>query len=390
MTVAEPAAAARPRDFLREIIDEHQRQGTYGGRVVTRFPPEPNGYLHIGHAKAICLNFGLAREFNGACHLRMDDTNPTTEDPEYVASIQGDVRWLGFDWSDKMFFASDYFPRLYDFAEQLVREGNAYVCPLDETQMREWRGTISEPGRPSPGRANTPDQNLDLFRRMRAGEFPDGKYTLRARIDMSAANMKLRDPPLYRIRRAHHYRTGDSWCIYPLYDFAHCLSDSIEGITHSICTLEFENNRDIYDWLLDTLSTVPKPRPHQYEFARLVLTYTVLSKRKLLELVEGHHVDGWDDPRMPTISGLRRRGYTPEGIRLFADTIGIAKTNSLVEMTLLESCVRDDLNPRSPRVMCVVDPIKVVLLDVPEGTTESIDAPFFPPDVGKPGSRSVP
>ena len=384
------ADSARPRDFLREIIDAHQQSGTYGGRVVTRFPPEPNGYLHIGHAKSICLNFGLAKEFAGKCHLRMDDTNPTTEDPEYVESIQGDVRWLGFDWGKNFFHASDYFERLYQYAEQLVSEGKAYVCPLDETSMREWRGTITEPGRPSPGRDNTPEQNLDLLRRMRAGEFADGKYTLRARIDMSAANMKLRDPPLYRIRRAEHYRTGNAWCIYPLYDYAHCLSDSMEGITHSVCTLEFENNRDIYDWLLDNLSTVPKPRPHQYEFARLNLTYTVLSKRKLLELVEGKHVAGWTDPRMPTISGLRRRGYRPEGIRAFCETIGVAKTNSLVEMELLESCIRDDLNTISPRVMCVLDPIKVVLADLAEGAVESIDAPYFPPDVGKPGSRAVP
>ena len=379
---------ARPKDFLREIVDEHCRQGTYGGRVVTRFPPEPNGYLHIGHAKSICLNFGLARQYGGACNLRMDDTNPTTEDPEYVASIQADVRWLGFDWTG-FFHASDYFEQLYAFAEQLIRAGKAYVCSLSEADMRAYRGTVNEPGRASPYRGRTVDENLDLFRRMRKGEFPDGAHTLRAKIDMSDANMKMRDPPLYRIRRAHHYRTGDAWTIYPLYDFAHCLSDQIEGITHSICTLEFENNRELYDWILDAL--VAEPRPHQYEFARLVITYTVLSKRKLLELVEGRLVSGWDDPRMPTLSGLRRRGYTPEAIRTFCETIGVSKTNSVVEVALLESCVRDDLNRRAPRVLAVLDPLKVTLTNVTDGEVEMLDAPYFPADVPEgTGSRAVP
>ncbi|MBI2388317.1 MAG: glutamine--tRNA ligase/YqeY domain fusion protein [Deltaproteobacteria bacterium] len=379
---------ARPKDFLREIIDEHCRRGTYGGRVVTRFPPEPNGYLHIGHAKSICLNFGLAQQYGGACNLRMDDTNPTTEDPEYVASIQADVRWLGFQWAG-FFHASDYFEQLYQFAEQLIRAGKAYVCSLSEADMRAYRGTVTEPGRPSPYRDRSVDENLDLFRRMRAGEFPDGAHTLRAKCDMSAANMKMRDAPLYRIRRAHHYRTGDAWSIYPLYDFAHCLSDQIEGITHSICTLEFENNRELYDWILDAL--VPEPRPHQYEFARLAITYTVLSKRKLLELVEGEHVSGWDDPRMPTLSGLRRRGYTPEAIRAFADAIGVAKTNSVVDVALLESCVRDDLNRRAPRVLAVLDPLKVTLTNVAEGEVETLEAPYFPADVPEgSGARALP
>ncbi len=379
---------ARPKDFLREIVDEHNRRGTYGGRVLTRFPPEPNGYLHIGHAKSICLNFGLAQQYGGACNLRMDDTNPTTEDPEYVASIQNDVRWLGFEWAG-FFHASDYFQKLYDFAERLIRDGKAYVCSLSEADMRAYRGTISEPGRESPYRSRSVEENLDLFRRMRNGEFPDGAHTLRAKIDMSDPNMKMRDPPLYRIRRAHHYRTGDAWCVYPLYDFAHCLSDAIEGITHSICTLEFENNRELYDWILDQL--VEEPRPHQYEFARLNITYTVLSKRKLLELVGQKHVRGWDDPRMPTISGLRRRGYTPEAIRQFCEVIGVAKTNSVVDVALLESCVRDDLNRRAPRVLCVLDPLKVTLVNVPEGEVITRDAPYFPPDVPEgTGSREVP
>ena len=380
---------ARARDFLREIIDEHGRTGAYGGRVVTRFPPEPNGYLHLGHAKSICLNFGLALEFAGACNLRMDDTNPATEDPEYAASIQDDVRWLGFTWKT-LAFASDYFDKLYDFAEELIGVGKAYVCSQSETEMRAARGTISEVGTNSPFRDRTPEENLDLFRRMRAGEFADGVHTLRAKIDMSAANMKMRDPPLYRIRRAHHYRTGDKWCIYPLYDFAHGLSDSIEGVTHSICTLEFENNRELYDWILDALPSVARPRPHQYEFARLAVTYTVLSKRKLLELVTSGHVTGWDDPRMPTLSGLRRRGYTPEALRAFCETIGVSKTNSVVEVELLESCLRDDLNRRSPRVLCVFYPLRVTLTNVAEDETTMLTAPYFPADVGAEGSRPLP
>ena len=380
---------ARPRDFLREIIDEHQGAGTYGRRVATRFPPEPNGYLHLGHAKSICLNFGLALEYGGTCNLRMDDTNPATEDPEYAASIQHDVRWLGFQWAT-LAYASDYFQRLYEFAEELIRVGKAFVCSQTEADMRLFRGTITEPGRNSPFRDRSVDENLDLFRRMRAGEFADGQHTLRAKIDMSAANMKMRDPPLYRIRRAHHYRTGDQWCVYPLYDFAHCLSDSVESITHSICTLEFENNRELYDWILDALPSVHRPRPHQYEFARLAVTYTVLSKRKLLELVTSGHVAGWDDPRMPTLSGLRRRGYTPEALRAFCETIGVSKTNSVVEVELLESCLRDDLNKRSPRVLCVLNPLRVTLTNVAEGETSTIDAPYFPPDVGGEGARPLP
>ena len=379
----------RPRDFLREIIDEHGAAGTYGGRVATRFPPEPNGYLHIGHAKSICLNFGLAREYGGTCNLRMDDTNPSTEDPEYVASIQADVRWLGFEPSG-FFHASDYFERLYAFGEELIREKKAYVCSLSEADMRAYRGTISEPGRESPFRARSVDENLDLFRRMRAGEFGDGAHTLRAKIDMSAENMKMRDPPLYRIRRASHYRTGEAWCVYPLYDFAHCLSDSIEGVTHSICTLEFENNRELYDWILDALPSVARPRPHQYEFARLQLTYTVLSKRKLLQLVQQKLVDGWDDPRMPTLSGIRRRGVTPESLREFCETIGVSKNNSVVEVELLESCIRDDLNATSRRVLAVLDPLEVVLTNLGDDETEALDAPYFPPDVpGGEGSREL-
>jgi glutaminyl-tRNA synthetase len=380
---------ARPRDFLREIIDRHQRDGTHGGRVATRFPPEPNGYLHIGHAKSICLNFGLAAEYGGTCNLRMDDTNPTTEDPEFVASIQENVRWLGFSWST-FAHASDHFEKLYQFAEELIRQGKAFVCSQTESEMRASRGTVTEPGRNSPFRDRTVDENLDLFRRMRAGEFADGVHTLRAKIDMSAANMKLRDPPLYRIRRASHYRTGDAWCIYPLYDFAHGLSDAIEGITHSICTLEFENNRDIYDWVLESLPTLARPLPRQYEFARLNVTYTVLSKRKLALLVERGHVTGWDDPRMPTLSGLRRRGYTPEGIRAFCELIGVSKANSVVEAQLLESCIRDDLNRTSRRVLCVLDPLKVTLTNVGEDERLSLDAPYFPADVGGEGSRALP
>ncbi len=383
---------ARPRDFLREIIDEDQRTGAHDGKVVTRFPPEPNGYLHLGHAKSICLNFGLGLEYGGATNLRMDDTNPATEDPEYAASIQEDVRWLGFEWA-RLAFASDYFERLFAFAEELVTVGKAYVCSLDEAEMRLGRGSISEAGTNSPFRERTVAENLDLLRRMRGGEFADGVHTLRAKIDMSAANMKMRDPPLYRIRRAHHYRTGDAWCIYPLYDFAHGLSDAIEGVTHSICTLEFENNRELYDWILDALpsvKTLAKRRPHQYEFARLAVTYTVLSKRKLLELVTGGHVSGWDDPRMPTLSGLRRRGYTAEALRAFCETIGVAKTNSVVEVELLESVLRDDLNKRSPRRLCVLQPLRVTLTNLAEGETTMLDAPNFPPEVGGEGSRAIP
>jgi glutaminyl-tRNA synthetase len=381
-----PATAAH--DFIRDLIEEDRRTGKHP-RVISRFPPEPNGYLHIGHAKSICLNFGVAAQYDGQCHLRFDDSNPTTEDIEYVDSIQNDVHWLGFDWGKNLFYASDYFEQLYDYAVQLIKLGKAYVCSLDEEQIREYRGTISEPGRPSPDRDSSVEQNLDLFERMRKGEFSDGKYVLRAKIDMSAANMKMRDPPIYRIRHSHHYRAGDKWCIYPLYDFTHCLSDSIERITHSLCTLEFENNRELYDWILDALK-VPQPQPRQTEFARLNLTYTVLSKRKLLELVKDKYVQGWDDPRMPTIAGFRRRGYTPESIRNFCSRIGVAKNNSVVDVGVLEFSVREDLNHKAPRVLAVLKPLKVTLKDVPEGNVETLDAPYFPPDVGKEGSRPLP
>ncbi len=365
-----------------------ERVGTYGGRVMTRFPPEPNGFLHIGHAKSICLNFGVAEDFGGVCNLRMDDTNPETEDLKYVEAIRRDIRWLGFDWDDRMFFASDYFEQLFDFAVQLILAGKAYVDSLNEEEIRLYRGTVNEAGRPSPFRARSVAENLDLFTRMRAGEFPDGAHVLRAKIDMAAANMKLRDPLLYRIRHAVHYRTGDAWCIYPMYDFAHPLSDAIEGVTHSICTLEFENNRDIYDWLLDNTQT--PPRAHQYEFARLNLDYTVMSKRKLLQLVEEGHVDGWDDPRMPTIAGLRRRGVTPEAIRTFSERVGVAKANSRVEITLFEHSVRDDLNQRAPRVMAVLRPLKLIIDNYPVGEFEELDGSYWPRDVPKEGTRKVP
>ncbi len=374
-------------NFIRNIIAEDLAAGRHT-RVVTRFPPEPNGYLHIGHAKSILLNFGLAADFGGVCHMRFDDTNPAAEDLEYVEAIQRDVRWLGGDWGDKLFFASDYFERLYAFAVELIRKGKAYVCSLSEAETREMRGTVTEPGRDSPYRNRSVEENLELFARMRAGEFPEGAHVLRARIDMAAPNMKMRDPPIYRIKRARHYRTGDAWCVYPLYDFAHSLSDAIEGITHSICTLEFENNRELYDWFIEHLD-VPS-RPRQYEFARLNLNYTVMSKRKLLGLVKGGHVKGWDDPRMPTIAGLRRRGVTPEAIRSFCEEIGVAKTNSMVDIAKFESCVRDDLNLRAPRVMAVLRPLRVVLENYPEGQVEEIDAPYWPEDVPKQGSRKVP
>ncbi len=375
-------------DFIREIVRRDTQSGRYGGRVVTRFPPEPNGYLHIGHAKSICLNFGIAREFDGVCHLRFDDTNPETEDMTFVEAIMRDVRWLGFEWGDKLFFASDYYERLYDLAVRLVEAGKAYVDSLTEEEIRQYRGTVTEPGRESPYRDRSVQENLDLFARMRAGEFPDGAHVLRARGDMAARNMKMRDPLLYRIRHATHYRRGDAWCLYPMYDFAHPLSDAIENITHSICTLEFENNREVYDWLLDNL--FPEPRPHQHEFARLSLDYTVMSKRKLLQLVDEGLVSGWDDPRMPTIAGMRRRGYTPEGIRLFAARIGVDKANSRVSMELLEDAIRDDLNPRAPRVMAVLRPLKVILANYPEGKVEWVEAPYWPHDIGKEGSRRVP
>jgi glutaminyl-tRNA synthetase len=376
------------RNFIRDMVERDRAAGKHGGRVVTRFPPEPNGYLHIGHAKSICLNFGLALENGGVCHLRFDDTNPETEDQEYVESIQRDVRWMGFDWGRNLFFASDYFERLYDFAVELIRRGKAYVDSLSEDEIREYRGTVTEPGRNSPYRDRTVEENLDLLARMRAGEFPDGAHVLRGKIDMASPNMKMRDPLLYRIKHASHYRRGDAWHIYPMYDFAHPLSDAIEGITHSLCTLEFENNRDIYDWLVDTLP-FPDP-PRQTEFARLNLTYTVMSKRKLLELVERKLVSGWDDPRLPTLAGLRRRGFTPAALRDFCERIGVAKANSTVDVTLLEHCQREDLNPQVPRVLCVLRPLKLVIENYPEDQVEELEAPFYPHDVPKEGSRKVP
>jgi|CXWL01.1.fsa_nt_gi glutaminyl-tRNA synthetase len=375
------------KDFIREMIDRDLAAGKYGGRVVTRFPPEPNGYLHIGHAKSICLNFGLAEEHGGRCHLRFDDTNPETEDPEFVGSIQQDVRWLGFDWGENLFYASDYFEQLHSFAVELIERGKAYVCSLNEEEIREYRGTVTEPGRESPFRNRSVEENLALFEAMRAGEFPDGAHVLRAKIDMAAANMKMRDPLLYRIRRAHHYHTGDAWCIYPMYDFAHPLSDAIEKITHSLCTLEFENNRDIYDWLVDTLPFDEPPR--QTEFARLNLTYTLMSKRKLLQLVEEKLVAGWDDPRLPTLAGLRRRGFRPSAIRDFCDRIGVAKSNSTVDVALLEHCQREDLNPEVPRVFCVLRPLELMIENYPEGQVEELEAPLYPHDVPKEGSRTV-
>ena len=381
-------AAPESVHFIRAIIDQDNRSGKWGGQVVTRFPPEPNGYLHIGHAKSICLNFGLAKEYGGRCHLRMDDTNPTKEDVEYVESIQEDVRWLGFDWGEHFHFASDYFARMFSYAEELILKGKAYVCFQTEEEMRATRGTVTEPGTPSPWRDTAPEENLRLFRQMCAGELPDGHCTLRAKIDMGHANMKMRDLPMVRIRHAHHHRTGDRFCVYPLYDFAHCLSDSVEGITHSICTLEFENNRELYDWFLDNLDGVHHPQ--QIEFARLRLSYTVMSKRKLLALVKDGQVSGWDDPRMPTIAGLRRRGVTPEAIRDFAERIGVAKANSTVSVELFESCIRDDLNTRAPRLLAVARPLKVTLTNWPEGRVEELDAALWPHDVPKEGIRILP
>jgi len=378
------------KDFIRRIIDEDIHTNRNEGKVVTRFPPEPNGFLHIGHAKSICLNFGIAEEYRGACHLRFDDTDPTKEDVRYEDSIQQDVRWLGFDWKGKLFHASDYFEKMYEYAIELIKAGKAYVDGLTEEEIREYRGTVTSPGRISPYAKQSVEENLDLFKRMRAGEFPDSKYVLRARIDMAASNMKMRDPLLYRIRHAHHYRTGDKWCIYPMYDYAHPISDAIEGITHSICTLEFENNRALYDWVLDNIPAKFPSRPHQYEFARLDLQYTVMSKRKLLELVEKKYVSGWDDPRLPTIAGLRRRGCTPEAIKKFCELVGIAKANSSVEMPQFEFCLRDDLNTKAPRVMAVLRPLKVIIDNYPEGQVEQLDAPYWPHDIPKTGSRIVP
>jgi glutaminyl-tRNA synthetase len=381
-------------DFIRDIIEDDLRTGKHGGRVLTRFPPEPNGYLHIGHAKSICLNFGIAQQYGTRCNLRFDDTNPVKEDTEYVESIQRDIEWLGFSFGGTALYASDYFEEMYQLAEGLIADGKAYVCELTDEQIKEYRGTLSEPGRPSPWRDRPIEDSLALFRKMRSGALPDGACVLRAKIDMAAANMKMRDPLLYRIRHAHHHRTGDAWCIYPMYDYAHPLSDAIEGITHSICTLEFENNRELYDWALEHTRVAEKhgfTRPQQIEFARLNLDYTVMSKRKLLTLVKDGHVRGWDDPRMPTIAGMRRRGYSPEAIRALAELVGVAKTNSVVDIGKLEFCVRDDLNRTAPRVMGVLRPLRLVVTSYtePDGA-RTFDAPYFPPDVGKPGSRPVP
>ncbi len=379
-----PAPETPGKDFIREIVEDDLRTGKHT-TVATRFPPEPNGYLHIGHAKSICLNFGVAKEYGGTCNLRFDDTNPLKEDVEYVDAIEEDVRWLGFEWNG-MFYASDYFGRIYDFAEELIRRGKAFVCDLTADEVRATRGTLTEPGTNSPFRDRPAEESLDLFRRMRAGEFPDGSRTLRAKIDMASPNINLRDPALYRIRKATHHRTGDAWCIYPMYDYAHAVSDWIEGITHSLCTLEFEDHRPLYDWCLLALGL--ENRPRQIEFARLAITYTLLSKRKLLQLVNGGQVQGWDDPRMPTIAGLRRRGYTPEAIRDFADRIGLAKRDSLVDVALLEHCLREDLNRRAPRGMAVLEPLKVVLTNWPEGTVEELEAVNNPEDPSA-GTRKV-
>ncbi len=373
-------------NFIKEIIREDLRSGKHD-TVATRFPPEPNGYLHIGHAKSICLNFGIANEFNGTCNLRFDDTNPSKEDTEYVDSIQGDVKWLGFDWADRLYYASDYYEKLYNFAIILIKKGKAYVCDLTADQMREYRGTLKQPGKESPFRNRSIEENLDLFQRMRNGEFKDGEKTLRAKIDMASGYIVMRDPVLYRIQRTHHHRTGDAWCIYPMYDFAHPLSDSIEGITHSICTLEFENNRPLYDWVVSETDTLHKPR--QIEFARLNLSYTVMSKRKLLELVTKNYVNGWDDPRMPTIAGLRRRGYTSESIRDFADRIGVAKADNMVDIAMLEHCLREDLNKRAQRVMAIIDPVKVIIDNYPEGEVEYVEAVNNPEDESM-GKREMP
>ncbi|TEU16268.1 MAG: glutamine--tRNA ligase/YqeY domain fusion protein [Anaerolineales bacterium] len=375
-----------PSNFIREIIDEDLRTDKYGGRVHTRFPPEPNGYLHIGHAKSIRLNFGLAEDYGGLYNLRFDDTNPTKEEVEYVESIKEDVRWLGFDWEDREYYASDYFEQLYQWAVELIKKGKAYVCDLSAEEVREYRGTLTEPGKESPYRNRSVEENLDLFERMRAGEFPDGARTLRAKIDMASPNVLMRDPVMYRILHETHHRTGDEWCIYPMYDWAHGQSDSIEGITHSICTLEFENNRQLYNWYLDALEIY---HPQQIEFARLHLNYTVMSKRKLLKLVEQGVVSGWDDPRMPTLSGLRRRGYTPEAIRNFCDRIGVARANSVVDIAMLEHALREDLNQRAPRVFGVLRPLRVVIDNYPEDRVEEMECINNPEDPSM-GTRKVP
>jgi glutaminyl-tRNA synthetase len=381
-----PAAAS---NFIRNIIEEDNRDGKWGGRVETRFPPEPNGHLHIGHAKSICLNFGLARDYNGICHLRLDDTNPEKEEQEYVDSIRDSVRWLGFDWGEHLHYASDYFDKLYEFAEFFIEQGKAYVDSLTADEIRALRGTLTEAGQNSPYRERSIEENLAMFRRMRGGEFSDGAHVLRLKIDMTSPNINLRDPVIYRIRHAHHHRTGAKWCIYPMYDYTHCISDALERITHSLCTLEFEDHRPLYDWVLDQLADVVQCHPQQIEFARLNLTYCVMSKRKLIELVEGGFVEGWDDPRMNTLVGVRRRGYTPESIRLFAERIGVSKADSWIDMGVLEDCLRQDLNERTPRRIAVLDPLKVVIENYPEDHEEECLAPNHPQ---KPewGDRSVP
>ncbi|MGE5352155.1 MAG: glutamine--tRNA ligase/YqeY domain fusion protein [Acidobacteriota bacterium] len=373
-------------DFVRAIITEDLKTNKFGGKVHTRFPPEPNGYLHIGHAKSICLNFGVAQDFNGLCNLRFDDTNPSKEDVEYVDSIIEDVKWLGFDWGNRMFYASDYFDQLHAYAVELIKKEKAFVCDLNAQELREYRGTLTEPGKNSPYRDRTVEENLDLFERMRKGEFPDGSRTLRAKIDMASPNLNMRDPVIYRILRATHHRTGDKWCIYPMYDFAHGLSDSAERITHSICTLEFEAHRPLYDWFLDELGVY---HPQQVEFARLNLNYTVMSKRKLLQLVQEGFVSGWDDPRMPTISGLRRRGYTPESIRNFSEKVGVAKRENTIDVALLEHSIREDLNKRAQRVMAVLNPLKLIIDNYPEGQTEELEAINNPEDASM-GTRMIP
>lgn len=377
--------STRPSNFIKSIIEEDLKTNKWGGKVHTRFPPEPNGYLHIGHAKSICLNFGLAEEYNGKCNLRFDDTNPTKEEVEYVESIKEDVRWLGFDWEDREFYASDYFEQLYEWAIKLIKKGKAYVCDLSPVEVRQHRGTLTEPGIESPYRNRTIEENLELFERMKNGEFPDGSRTLRAKIDMRHPNLNMRDPVMYRILHEEHHRTGDKWCIYPMYDYAHGQSDSIEGITHSICTLEFEDHRPLYDWFCDELEI---HHPQQIEFARLNLTYTLMSKRKLLELVREKVVNGWDDPRMPTISGFRRRGYTPESIRNFAERVGVAKSESIVDYALLEFCIREDLNKKAKRVLAVVNPLKVIITNYPEHTEEELDAINNPEDLSM-GTRKI-
>ena len=379
--------ASTPTDFIRDIINDDLKTNKNNGKVATRFPPEPNGYIHIGHAKSVCLNFGIARDYKGTCNLRLDDTDPAGESMEYVQSIINDIRWLGFDWEDRLFYASDYFEKLYQFAVELIKSGNAYVCSLNPDEVREQRGTFTEPGKESPYRNRSVEENLDLFQRMRAGEFADGAHTLRAKIDMASPNIVMRDPVIYRIKREPHYRTGTQWVIYPMYDFAHCLSDALEGIVYSICTLEFENNRPLYDWIVEKLITGLRPR--QIEFARLNLSYTVLSKRRLIELVEKKYVRGWDDPRMPTVSGMRRRGYTAEAIRNFCAGIGVAKNDNLIDVALLEHCVREDLNEHAPRAMCILRPLRVVIDNYPDNQVEQIACANHPqkPDMG---TRNVP